>query len=485
MPPVPANSPEDVQRLVDQVTQLNAMLTRDLPADRQKVEALTAQMNELKGSLTTHQQWVSEVQKALNNARHGGGVGRFQTNDELKAVLPDRVKNNLELYGRMGRRRHLTLPTTGKSVEVDNDPVVAVACDTWMKNAARAMAGQKYSPQGTGPLIEECDKISRAMGDEMSIVQKAANSPFALSPNAQGGFTVPTPVEAMVLRVAEDAGVIRPLAMKLPMTVFKHLIPADAGGMSVGVVGEATTIPEAEPTFAQKTLEAKMIAVRGLASLQILQDSEIGLIDYWLTRASEAYALFEDAQALEGNGTDFTGLSQVTSPTDINEVTNGANGAAVSYQKLVEQVYAAKKRSTRKASAAWVMHPFILQRLVQMKDSAGAPLLHRQDIARILSERIVGPGFGEGTILGYSVYATDQVSVARTVGTSSDCSNIYFGPFEDGIILGDLLGLQFAVSEHVKFHEAQLSFRLLKRTAILVAVGLAMTRQVGVRNIAP
>ena len=491
-------TPDEIKALIDsmtkKVTTLDDLIRASQTGNKEAIEACSSgvatiktDVGELLVKFEKHENWVTEVQASLDKARRGGG-DMFSQSDALKDAIPERFRANIEAYGRMGNTRNLVLPQTKKVTTIPNDAVFATAVDDWMKNTAKLQVA-RYSTEHAR-CMEENDKLSKALGDADfygpgANESKAADSPFATTPDAQGGFLVPTPVEAFVLRIVEDAGVVRPQARVMPMTVHTHKIPDDASGITVGVVGEATTIPEQEPTFGTKSLIAKMIAVRGLESLQIMNDSSIGLMDYWLERAAESYALFEDAEALEGDGTNFTGLSDATNVNEILAVLTIAggvttNGGPPHYKQLVEAVYKAGKRSTRRAGAVWYMHANVLRNIINQEDGSGVPKFNRQDVARVLSQNIVGPGFGEGTLLGYPVWTTDQISIARTKGSLTTASNIYFGPMFDGILIGDLLGLQFAVSEHVKFHEAQLSMRLLKRTAILTAIPAAVTRLINI-----
>jgi HK97 family phage major capsid protein len=455
-------TPEEAKRLADEVASFNKIVAEKVePSMKDSAEAKAA-VAEVKVTVQKMEKWLSEVEQKADKARYSNPEGRYGVSDHLLAVIPERYKGCVEAYARRG----------------DKNPVKMAAIESWLKDAIKVQVPKHAQKMGEdiGAIVERMNKVAQALGDDVHL--KAA---FAEGAGATGGFTVPTPLEAEVLRVMEDSAVCRPLCRKMTMTALTHQIPDDAGGVSVAVVAEAGTIAQSEPTFGQKNLTAKMIAARGLASLQVLQDSAIGLVQYWLERASEAYGLYEDAQILEGDGTgnNFSGL---VAAAGVNAVVVGAGPtAAPSYAKLVEQAYAGSKRSTRRANAAWVMHPKILRKIVAL-EASGSPVLNRQDIARVLSENIVGPGFGEGTIVGYPVFTSDQILTNRTVGSSTDGSNIYFGPFQQGVIIGDLLGLTFDVSEHVAFNSAQLALRLLKRTAILVGTPGYMTKATGVAS---
>lgn len=399
------------------------------------------------------EEWMKSVEERLTQER----FGKLAAGDNLRGVIPERYRRNIEAFARTGHK----------------DPVKAAAMNAWLKNCLRLGVTDFVRMQSQ--LLEEMDKIERAMG--LDPETKAALQEDTAT---EGGNLVPSPLEAEVLRLTEDAGIIRNLARHITMTSKTLTIPDLTTGVSVAIVAEEGTIGQTEPTFGQKVLTAKMIAARGLASMQVLDDSAIGLLQFWLELCAEAYALFEDDQALEGDGTgvNFTGL---VAAAGVNEVTNGTNGAAPSYDQLVAQKWKGKKRVTRRG-AAWVGAPEIAQKVEGLKDSQNRPLFI-SDIAGQPTRFINGNDNGpDGVLMGFPFYASDQIAANRTVGTSTDCSNLYFGPFGFGLIIGDRLGITFGTSEHVAWNTGQIGLRVLKRTAILVGVPAAFTKQTGLKT---
>lgn len=480
-------TPEQLKALNEKIGTLSTLVENGRREDAETIKSLRDEIAELKSqgvevatnvgtlkaTLHDHDEWKSTLERRIDNMRYGPSGGA----DALKSAIPERMQPMINRFMRRGKNSPL-ITASGRPVDSGSDAVQMAAIEAWFKIESRLQT--KYGMDQRAALLEERDKLELALNGGVK-VDKAA---FAEGAAATGGNVVPAPVEAMILRVAEDASVVRGLARIMPMSVVTHNIPNDAGGITVAKVSEAGAVGESEPTFGSKALTAEMIAVRGLASLQVLQDANIGLLDYWVLRASEAYGLYEDAQALEGDGTDFTGLSDASNVNEVLQDISGTttNGGPPTYDRCADAIYKAGKRSTRQANrgTAWVMHPTVLGKIVGKVDSNGAPIFHRQDVARVLSANIVGPGFGEGTLLGYPVWTSDQISIARTKGSLSTASFAYFGPFQDGVIIGDLLGLNFMVSEHVAFNNAQLAMRMLKRTAILVGNPAAMTKWTGI-----
>jgi len=336
--------------------------------------------------------------------------------------------------------------------------------------------------------LQKMDNISKEMGEGFRAPRGKALVGGGLDAQitaTEGGELVPTPFEAIVLRQMEDNAIIRNLATKIPMTAHTHQIPALDTPPTAGIVAEEGTIAAAWSSgpFSQKNLVAKKLATMVAFTGELAQDNAVGLTALLATWFSEAISRLEDAQAIEGDGTgsNFTGLVAATGTA---AVTNGANGLAPTYAKLVEQVFAGGKRVSRR-NAVWVMSPTALWKILALVDTEGYPLFNRTDIGRVATESLQsGQNVGEGSLLGFPVFTEDQIDIGRTVGTSDDTTNIYFGPMDGfSMIYGDLLGLEFASSDsHAsQFASWQITTRALKRTGILVGIPANFAVQTGVR----
>lgn len=332
---------------------------------------------------------------------------------------------------------------------------------------------------------QKMENIRKEMDDQFMTKALTGGSLDATVTATEGGELVPTPFEAIVLRQIEDSAVVRSRATIVPMTAHTHQIPALDTNPTVAIVAEEATIGQAwsQGPFSQKNLVAKKLATMVAVTGELVQDNAVLLLQLISTLFSEAFAVFEDDQSLEGDGTgaNFTGL---VAAGGVNEVINGSNGATVSYVKLVEQVYKAGKRISRR-NAGWFMNPQQLEKIIAL-NASGTPVLYRQDVSWILSQTLMGgQGLGEGTILGFPVFTSDQIATTRVVGSSGAvCSNIYFGPMDTfNMIYGDLLGMQFASTDtHAStFATFQITIRALKRMGILVGIPKNFTKQTGVK----
>lgn len=430
-------------------------------------------VEDAKAKLAELETTVGEVKTAVGEIRVGADSHEQKVADQVGYEALARSKSVFDLIPSSVRR----------------------ATAEWLQS--KVLVGSARQSKNVSALLEKMENIEKQHSglfirpltdDERAKFAPGHSAPvqrIALEEGvaAEGGDLVPTPFESVVLRLAEDASVVRGLATRVPMTAVTHQVPARDTAPTAAIIDEEATIPDAWSSgpFSQKNLTAKKIGCLTDVSGELAQDNSVLLMQLLALYFGEAVGLEEDSQALEGTGagSNFTGL---VAEANVNEVTNGANGSAPTYAKLVEQVYKAVKRASR-SGATWVMHPTVLEKIVGLEDGSGNPVLQRNDVARVLSANIVGPGFGEGTILGYPVYTSDQIAINRTVGTSNDCSNIYFGPFGMfNMIFGNLRGFEIDSSDAPGFKTWQITVRGFERLGILVGVGSAFTKQTGVKT---
>lgn len=286
--------------------------------------------------------------------------------------------------------------------------------------------------------------------------------------NTEGGFTVPTPLLVEIQRIAGVVGVCRNIGRVIPMTSKTSGAPRVNAEPTVGIVAEEGSIGESEATFANDSLTAKKIAAYGIMSNELLEDSAVALGD-WLLQifAEKAYGKL-DQQALEGDGTgtNFTGI---VAASGVGSVTNGTNGAAPSLDKLAEVLFATLPQGAQ-PNASWVMSPKAWYQLAKLKDSQNQYLLTPdRSAAAPLS------------LYNRPVYLTDQITTTRTVGTSTDCSNIYCGDFLRGLFIGER-SLALDLDPYGRFDTAQTRLRFILRAAALVALPTAFVVYSGVRT---
>jgi HK97 family phage major capsid protein len=345
----------------------------------------------------------------------------------------------------------------------DNDPELAVAMGAYFRGHLLKLT----KPGDFYQQAAEHEKLVGALGG----VQKAAMSELSAG---VGGNLVPTIVESEILRLIVDNGIMRRAGVRqVPMTSRLHAYPTRNAAFTAAIIAEEGSITDSVPAtpFAQSALTAKKLAGFATVSGELMQDNVVLLADFLAQEFSQQIARLEDQQALEGDGTgvNFTG---VVAAAGVNSVTSGANGDALSYQKLVDAIFGSGEGSAIDATAL-----FMAQKLVSSlyKSRSGAATAVDQGGVPLFAPAagiMVAPSQG---ILGHRFYGHSGILVNRTVGTGTNRTNLYSGPPQT-IIFGDLLGFTVDLNPFSKFQTFQIDIRGVKRTGILVAVPTAWTK---------
>ena len=350
------------------------------------------------------------------------------------------------------------------------DPVFWAAAGLWFRDATLLQCPRVRSR--TGRSEERLRQNLAAYADGFGVSK--AVSYFLEDTSVQGGYTVPAPVGAEILRLINDNSVIRPLARKFPMTSKTLDLANETTAPTVYIVPEAGDLTQGfdQTTFGQTRLTAKKFVGRAAASIELVEDNIVGLLDYVQARFAEEIGAKEDTEALEGDGTNFTG---VILESGVNSyATTTTDGEAIIYQDLVKTIFTARQRSARRG-ARWFMSPEQFAAIVAMRsdattagDAAGQPVVQFGNV----------PNGIQPFILGYPVEVMSTISISRTRGSTGNTSNVYFGP-PRAILFGERGGFRWDVSDAPSWSTYMLDMRLVKRTAITVGVPSAWTKLVG------
>lgn len=394
-------------------------------------------------------EWVKGVEAKVNDRFAGGGG--FQT---ILPAIPERHRGMVSMFERSGKS--------------EKDSIRLAAIESWFKNVLTLLYPNRRPDLDIATMKGEIETINKGFG----FVSKAS---LTGADDVSGGYLIPVPVEAEVLRQMEDAANIRSLARIMPMTKRTHAIPDLQTNVTVNITDEGGTISDSLPAspFGQKMLTARKFTALATLSSEVIQDSAIGIVSFVMQLIAEKLALKEEFQALEGDGTgnNFLGLANVSGT---NAVSFGTNGSTPTYSLLVQTKWGSRKRSGRK-SAAWISAPEIWMQTEALAATDGKPIWSQS-----MQQGIAGQGNAEGLLLGFPAYSNADVSVGRTQGSATNCADVYFGKWSS-LIIGDLLGINISASEHVNFTSDQIVLRMIKRTGILVGVPADFTVAVGAK----
>jgi len=332
----------------------------------------------------------------------------------------------------------------------------AVGMGNFLKHVAAANGSDVL---GVDASREQVVKALDKMGSR--VVSKTA---LAESSGFTGGYTVPVQFYGELLRLIAEEAFVRSSCMSIPMQSRSILIPAlnqsgtpatgtssFFGGIAASWQPEAATYPESEPTFRQVELVARDLVFTCVASNQLLQDNAVALDTLLTTLFKESMAWFYDWYILNGNGA-AQPLGVLNAPATLSE--SRSSTGHVKLDDLANMV--GKLLLNGWKSACWIMHPSVMQELIQLTNGAtNSPFLvwvnptpptEDGPIAQKLPTRL----------FNIPVYWSEKVPV---LGSAGDVTLVDLSKQ----VVGDRLALQIDTSKDIKFFQNQMVWRIIAR----------------------
>ncbi|QEU91372.1 phage major capsid protein [Streptomyces kanamyceticus] len=222
-----------------------------------------------------------------------------------------------------------------------------------------------------------------------------------------GGYLVPTPLAGNVIDLARNQmRVAQAGATFVPMTAQTLKIARLTGEGSPGWRNENSAITAADMTFDSVTFQARSLNRLVTMSVELFEDSDPSASNVIANSFAQQIALEMDRVALRGTGT-APEPRGVANTAGVTTTGHGANGSAISnYDFHLDAVGAV--RNANFEPGAHIQAPRTNTSLSKLKEATTNAYLQ--------------PPAGMLPML-----PTRQVPVNLTVGSSSDCSEIYTG----------------------------------------------------------
>ena len=233
--------------------------------------------------------------------------------------------------------------------------------------------------------------------------------------DASGGYATPSALlpdilaalvpQSSLLQAGARVVLIDTLAAKSHRIAGINAIPTAAWR------AEAGTVATSEPTFRAIDLVARSLAFQFKVSRELLADSS-NIDDALALAIAQAFAKELDRVGLRGSGTPPEPRG-ILNTVGIQAVTNGVNGASLAttaYANLVSAMQAIRTADGPMPTAA-IMSPRSSAVLAGLLDTTNQP---RQAPAMLAPWQMID---------------TSQIPINLTVGSSSDCSEIYVADF--------------------------------------------------------
>jgi HK97 family phage major capsid protein len=196
-----------------------------------------------------------------------------------------------------------------------------------------------------------------------------------------GGYIVPPEFAQQLLSTAAEENFIRQRAYVQPMgsatlqfpyldvtTVQSAGTSPFFGGVVLNWTEEAQTRTETEPQFKMLDLKAHELSGYAVSSNILLQDANFGLEKFLYTIFGKAIGWYEEFAFLQGNGVGKPlGILNCNATIPVTRNTGGTFVYADAAKMLSRLLPSSQKRGI------WVLHPYVIEKAVQLADSSGRP----------------------------------------------------------------------------------------------------------------
>jgi HK97 family phage major capsid protein len=309
--------------------------------------------------------------------------------------------------------------------------------------------------------------------DAFNAVYKA--TPLEGGADAQGGYTVPNIVSSDVLKLIRDASQVFGIARQIPMTSDTLLIPNEATQVvTYWSTTQASVLTGGEPVFGVTTLSAARLHGRATMSLVLLDDANVAVIPFLAQCFVERMGGDLDAQAIEGVGTPFTGVSGAASVVDA-AATNGTNGVTLQYGLGTSTIGGLVKVFTKggeglsRRDGVFVSGPGVYAKVLAMIDGNGQPIVRLGTVE----------GAPNNTLFGRPYLVSNRLS-ATTIGSGTfSVGNLYFGS-PSALIFGVRQNMKWEITDQASWANYRADARMVGRFAYAVGVPAAWTKQLGI-----
>lgn len=231
----------------------------------------------------------------------------------------------------------------------------------------------------------------------------------------QGGYLVPTELDAQIISALEDNNIMRKLC-RVINTQSDHKINIVASKPAATWTAEGESLNFSDETFSQISLEAYKLSIGLKISNELLQDSYYDIEAHIVTECSNALANSEEQAFLLGDGNGKpTGL--LTSVDTISDAVITTEGTEITCDDLIALEY--KLPRPYRKNACFVTSDSAMAQIRRLKDSTGnfiwTPALAEGENSRLLGYPIHTSQFMPPPLSGALAVVFGDMQAAYTI----------------------------------------------------------------------
>lgn len=254
-----------------------------------------------------------------------------------------------------------------------------------------------------------------------------ASSVYKVGTPETGGNLVPTELKAdSFIELLRNNSMV----MRLGPTFLRGL----RGNVEIPRQTDASTVfwidEDGEPTlsnakFEKVALKPKTVGALSNISRNLLMQSSIEMESFVRAELAKSMALGIDLAALCGSGASNQPLGIANTPK-ICSVVGGENGATLTFDHLIEMETLVANENADVRNMYYLCNAATIGFLKKIKDTTGNYIW--KPVTEAVRNGI------PGDVNGYPVARSNQVRKNLTKGTSTDCTEIFFGNWADLLI---------------------------------------------------
>ena len=280
-------------------------------------------------------------------------------------------------------------------------------------------AGNNPAKKEEGTTIDAMVAVALYMrfGNNVTAEQAVAiRNAMSTTTPAEGGYTVPAEIAAMVISKLKAYGGMRDVAEIITTDSGNPLsFPTSDGTADVGeIVGENTAAAAGDIVFGTAPLNVFKYSSKKIAlPIELIQDSAVDVIAFVVNRLAERIARIQNTHFTVGAGTTLP--DGVIPKAGIGKTGTTGQTLTVIYDDLVDLKHSVNR--AYRSNAKFMLNDLSIAVVSKIKDTTGRPIWAPGD-----SESIDG-GVPD-TLLGFPVITNDDVAVM-----AANAKSIAFGDF--------------------------------------------------------
>lgn len=286
-------------------------------------------------------------------------------------------------------------------------------------------ASQEASKKPAGDTIDAVTAVALYLrhGNNVSAEQAIAiRNAMSTTTPAEGGYTVPSEIAAMVVDSLKAFGGMREVAQVITTAGGNALNwPTSDGTSEVGeIVAENAAATGADITFGTVAVNPYKYSSKKIAlPVELIQDSAIDVVQFVVNRLATRLGRITNQHYTTGSGT-----SQpfgVMARADTGKTGTTGQTLTVTYDDLIDLIHSVNS-AYRSRGARFMLRDTTVAAIRKLKDTLGRPIWNPGDNESI-------SGGTPSTICGYAYTVNDDVAAM-----AANAKSIAFGDFSQFVI---------------------------------------------------